>query len=200
MKRCNWCAEDPLYIKYHDEDWGVPVYDDGKLFEMLILEGMQAGLSWITILRRRENFYNTFDKFDPKKIAKYDDNKLNQILQNPGIIRNRLKVFAVRQNAVAFLNTQKEFSGFKHYLWSFVNEKPQHNAWKNFKDIPTTTEISDALSKDLKKRGFSFVGSTICYAYMQAVGLVNDHLMTCFRYKQLRTKSSLDAAKRNPGR
>lgn len=185
MKRCAWCADDPLYIKYHDEEWGVPVRHDQKLFEMLILEGVQAGLSWITVLRKRENYREAFDQFDAQKIARYTDNKLTKILSNPGIIRNRLKVFATRQNARAFLEVQKEFGSFEKYIWKFVSDSPKQNAWQNLKKVPASTEISEAMSKDLKKKGFTFVGSTICYAFMQAVGMVNDHIVTCYRYAEI---------------
>jgi len=178
--RCGWSTNDPLYIKYHDEEWGVPVHDDRKLFEMLILEGAQAGLSWITILRKRENYRKAFNNFDAKKIAKHDSKKVRQLLQNEGIIRNRLKIAATIQNAKCFLDVQKEFGSFDKYIWQFVNGKPIINKRKSLKEIPAMTKESDVMSKDLKKRGFKFVGSTICYAFMQAVGMVNDHTMDCF--------------------
>jgi DNA-3-methyladenine glycosylase I len=181
--RCLWCGTDPLYTLYHDTEWGVPVHDDRKLFEMLNLEGAQAGLSWITILRKRENYRKAFDRFDPKKILKYDAKKVRELLANEGIVRNRLKVAAVISNAEAFLKVQKEFGSFDAYLWRFVGGKPIVNKRKTIRDIPPTTPESDALSKDLKKRGFKFVGSTICYAFMQACGLVNDHETKCFKYK-----------------
>jgi DNA-3-methyladenine glycosylase I len=181
--RCPWCGTDPLYTLYHDTEWGVPVHDDRKLFEMLNLEGAQAGLSWITILRKRENYRKAFDRFDPKKILKYDAKKVRELLANEGIVRNRLKVAAVISNAEAFLKVQKEFGSFDAYLWRFVGGKSIVNKRKTIRDIPPTTPESDALSKDLKKRGFKFVGSTICYAFMQACGLVNDHETKCFRYK-----------------
>jgi DNA-3-methyladenine glycosylase I len=184
MKRCDWCTDDPLYLQYHDQEWGVPVKNDRKLFEMLVLEGMQAGLSWITVLRKRENYRELFDKFDPLKISSLSDKELNKLLLNPGIIRNRLKVYAIRKNAQAFLEVQHEFKKFSHYLWRFVENTPKQNRWRTLKEIPTSTVESDALSKDLKKRGFTFVGSTICYAYMQAIGMVNDHVTSCFRYKE----------------
>jgi len=180
--RCQWAGTDPLYNLYHDKEWGVPVHDDRKLFEMLNLEGAQAGLSWITILRKRENYRKAFDNFDPKKIVKYDSKKVKQLLANEGIVRNRLKIAAVISNAKSFLEVQKEFGSFDKYIWQFVNGKPIINKRKSIKDIPATTPESDAMSKDLKKRGFKFVGSTICYAFMQACGLVNDHEVKCFRY------------------
>jgi len=182
-QRCEWCGDDPLYVAYHDEEWGVPVHDDRKLFEMLTLEGAQAGLSWSTILKKRENYRKAFVKFDAKKIAKYDKAKVAKLLADPGIVRNRLKIAATIQNARAFLEVQKEFGSFDRYIWQFVDGKPKKNKWKSLKEIPPKTAESDAMSKDLKKRGFSFVGSTICYAFMQAVGMVNDHVVTCFRYR-----------------
>lgn len=181
--RCAWCGTDPLYVVYHDKEWGVPVHDDRKLFEMLNLEGAQAGLSWITILRKRENYRKAFDNFDAKKIAKYDKKKVAKLLNDEGIVRNRLKIVAVISNAKAFLQVQKEFGTFDKYIWQFVGGKPIVNKRKSSNDIPATTPESDTMSKDLKKRGFKFVGSTICYAFMQAVGMVNDHEVKCFRYK-----------------
>ncbi len=181
--RCGWSTGDPLYIKYHDEEWGTPLHDDRKLFEMLILEGFQAGLSWITILRKRENFREAFDNFDAKKIAAYDKRKINSLLKDEGIVRNRLKIEAARTNAKAYLGIQNEFGSFNKYIWQFVNNKPVKNKFKSLKDIPSKTEISDSMSRDLKKRGFKFVGSTICYAFMQATGMVNDHITECWRYK-----------------
>ncbi len=184
MKRCAWCStDDPVYIAYHDTEWGVPVYDDRLLFEFLILEGAQAGLSWITVLKKRENYRLLFDNFDPAKIAKYNARKIEALLKNPGIIRNRLKIAATIANAKAYLNLLQEWDSFSQYIWHFVDGKPLQNHRKQLKDIPTKTIISDAMSKDLKKRGFKFVGSTICYAFMQAVGMVNDHTEDCFRYK-----------------
>jgi len=183
MKRCIWTGDDPLYQKYHDEEWGVPSYDDQHLFEMLILEGAQAGLSWITILKKRENYRQAFDNFEAKKIARYSEKKIEKLLLNPGIVRNRLKVNATVTNAKLFLDIQKQQGSFSDYIWSFVGGKPIVNHWKKHEDIPVNTDESDAMSKDLKKRGFKFVGSTICYAYMQAVGMVNDHVVECFRYK-----------------
>ncbi|MEC0232470.1 DNA-3-methyladenine glycosylase I [Paenibacillus alba] len=180
--RCSWVNDDPLYLNYHDHEWGVPVHDDRKLFEMLNLEGAQAGLSWYTILKKREGYRAAFDEFDPHIIVNYQDEKLNELLQNPEIVRNRLKIAAVVQNAHAFLAVQKEFGSFEQYIWGFVGGKPLNNHWESMSQVPATSAISDAMSKDLKKRGFKFVGSTICYAYMQAVGMVNDHFRTCFRY------------------
>jgi len=185
IKRCSWCGTDPLYVKYHDEEWGVPVHDDRHLFEMLNLEGAQAGLSWSTILNKRENYKKVFDNFDAVKISKYSNKKIERILQNPGIVRNKLKVNAVVTNAKAFLKVQKEFGSFDNYIWQFVNRKQIVNKFSTLKDVPAKTEISDVLSKDLKKRGFKFIGSTICYAFMQAVGMVNDHTKDCFRYTEI---------------
>ncbi len=182
--RCAWSGSDPLYIVYHDEEWGAPVHDERKLFEMLILEGAQAGLSWITILKKRENYSKAFDNFDVKKIATYNKRKVTALLKNESIIRNRLKIEATITNAKAFLAVQKEFGSFDKYIWQFVGGKPKCNAWKSLKEIPPKTAESDAMSKDLKKRGFKFVGSTICYAFMQATGLVNDHTVDCWRYKK----------------
>jgi DNA-3-methyladenine glycosylase I len=181
--RCAWCLKDDLYKKYHDEEWGVPVHDDTKLFEMLNLEGAQAGLSWYTVLVKRENYRKAFDNWDVKKIAKYTPGKVEKLLQNEGIIRNRLKVEGTIKNAIAFLAVQKEFGSFDNYIWQFVNHKPQNNKRKALNEIPAKTAESDAMSKDLLKRGFKFVGSTICYAYMQAVGMVNDHVEECWRRK-----------------
>ncbi len=186
MKRCDWVANDQLYLKYHDEEWGVPVHDDRKLFEFLVLEGAQAGLSWLTVLKKRENYRKAFDKFDPHKIARYSDAKVKELLNNPGIIRNKLKVDASINNAKAFLAVQKEFGSFDKYIWQFVNYKPRINAWKTLQELPAKTKESDAMSIDMKKRGFKFVGSTICYAHMQATGMVNDHTINCFRYKESR--------------
>jgi DNA-3-methyladenine glycosylase I len=181
--RCSWSGKDPLYVKYHDTEWGVPVYDDKKLFEFLILETFQAGLSWITVLRKRENFRKAFDNFDYQKIAKYKDEKFDELLLNAGIIRNKLKIRATISNAIAFINIQNEFGSFSKYIWAFVDGKPIVNQWKSLKDIPATTELSDKLSADLKKRGFKFVGSTVIYAHMQATGMVNDHVFDCFRHQ-----------------
>lgn len=178
--RCGWCEKDDLYRKYHDEEWGKPIYDDETIFEFLILESFQAGLSWYTILTKRENFRKAFDDFDYKKIASYSDEKIEELMQNKGIIRNRLKVLATITNAQKFQEVQKEFGSFSKYIWSFVNGKPIDNNPKTLKDVPATTEISDVLSKDLKKRGFKFMGSTVVYAHMQATGMVNDHVEDCF--------------------
>jgi DNA-3-methyladenine glycosylase I len=180
--RCAW-ANNELSIRYHDEEWGVPVHDDGTLFEFLILEGAQAGLSWNTILNKRENYRIAFDRFDPALVARYNSRKIQQLLNNPGIVRNKLKIASSVANAKAFLKVQEEFGRFDRYIWQFVDGKPRVNSWKTTKQLPAKTKESDAMSKDLKKRGFNFVGSTICYAFMQAVGMVNDHLVTCFRYK-----------------
>ncbi len=185
IKRCEWCGTDELYVKYHDEDWGVPVHDDRLHFEMLILEGAQAGLSWITVLRKRENYKKAFDNFDVKKVAKYSEAKIEKLLQNAGIIRNKLKVRSAVTNAKAFIEIQKEFGSFDKYIWQFVNNKPIANKWKKMSDVPATSMESDTLSKDLKKRGFKFVGSTIIYAHMQSIGMVNDHTTDCFRYKEV---------------
>lgn len=182
-ERCSWCGDDPLYIKYHDEEWGIPLKDDQKLFELLILEGMQAGLSWITVLRKRENFRKAFDNFDYKKIAKYDQKKIEKLLQNEGIIRNRLKINAAVQNAKMFMNIQKEFGTFSSYIWQFVDGSPIKNRRNSIHEIPSKTPESDKMSKDLQKRGFKFVGSTICYAFMQASGMVDDHTLNCFKRK-----------------
>ncbi|MFZ6030263.1 MAG: DNA-3-methyladenine glycosylase I [Chloroflexota bacterium] len=185
LTRCTWAGSDPLYVAYHDCEWGVPVHDDRTLFEFLILEGAQAGLSWITILRKRENYRAAYDCFDPEKVARYDDDKVAELLTNPGIVRNRLKVAASIGNARAFLAVQEAFGSFDAYLWRFVDGRPKINAWRSLAEVPAFTPESDALSKDLKRRGFRFVGSTICYAHMQATGMVNDHTTDCFRYHQL---------------
>jgi len=184
LVRCAW-ARNQLSIRYHDKEWGVPTHGDRRLFEFLILEGAQAGLSWDTILRKRANYRTAFDHFDPKRIARYDRRKIQSLLGNSSIIRNRLKIASTVQNAKAFLKVQDEFASFDRYIWQFVDGEPRLNSWRSLKQIPARTPQSDAMSKDLKKRGFGFVGSTICYAFMQAVGLVNDHLVDCFRYSQL---------------
>lgn len=183
--RCGWCLKDELYMKYHDEEWGTPLHDDDKLFELLCLEGAQAGLSWYTILSKRENYRKAFDKFDAKKMAKYSDAKIEKLLQDAGIVRNRLKVHAFIKNAKTFLAIQKEFGNFDTYIWQFVGGKPVVNDVQTMKDVPAKTEISDAMSKDLLKRGFKFVGSTICYAFMQAAGMVDDHVNDCWKKKGL---------------
>ena len=179
--RCAWCGSDPLYVQYHDKEWGRAVRDDRMLFEMLILEGAQAGLSWITVLRKRENYRKAFDQFDAKKIARYDARKRRQLMANPGIIRNRAKIAATIGNARAFLAVSEEFGTFERYIWSFVGGKPRLNMWRKLSKLPARTPESDLMSRDLKRRGFKFVGSTICYAYMQAVGMVNDHTVDCWR-------------------
>jgi len=183
--RCGWGTTDPLYIEYHDNEWGVPEHDDRKLFEFLVLEGMQAGLSWLTILRKRDNYRKAFDDFDAGKIARYDERKVVELLSNRGIVRNRLKIEAAIRNARAFLAVQREFGSFEAYIWRFVGGKPRNNAWKTVKEIPSKTAESEAMSKDLINRGFKFVGPTICYAFMQAVGMVNDHTVDCFRYHEV---------------
>jgi len=182
--RCDWPGDNELMIEYHDTEWGVPLHDDRKLFEFLMLDNAQAGLSWQTILNKRENYRKAFDNFDPAKIARYNERKITSLLNDPGIIRNRLKVRSAVTNAQAFLEVQTKLGSFDAYIWQFVDDKPIHNKWKKLKDIPCTSADSDAMSKDLKKRGFKFVGSTICYAFMQSAGMVNDHLMHCFRYKK----------------
>ena len=182
--RCGW-AKKPLEIEYHDNEWGVPVHDDRKLFEFLVLDGFQAGLSWSAILAKRDNFSKAFDDFESRKIARYDEKKIESLLQDAGIIRNKLKIKAAISNARAFLKVQEEFGSFDRYIWSFTNGKTIVNHWRTMGEVPATSHESDAMSKDLKKRGFKFVGSTICYAFMQAAGLVNDHLVTCFRYQDV---------------
>lgn len=181
--RCNWVTTDPLYIKYHDEEWGKPVYDDETIFEFLVLEAFQAGLSWITILKKRENFREAFDHFNYQKIATYTDEKIEELMNNAGIVRNRLKILATINNAQRFMEVQQEFGSFSKYIWSFVNGKPMVNTFKTIQEVPATTDISDALAKDLKKRGFKFLGSTVMYAHMQATGMVNDHIVSCVCYK-----------------
>jgi DNA-3-methyladenine glycosylase I len=183
--RCGWCVGDPLYEAYHDQEWGVPVYNDDTLFEFLILETFQAGLSWITVLRKRENFRAAFDDFDYKKIANYKQAKIETLLKNEGIIRNKLKVNATVTNAQAFMKIQDEFGSFSKYIWDFVDGKPIKNNIENYKEAPGNTELSDKISKDLKKRGFKFVGTTVIYAHMQATGMVNDHEVSCFRYNEV---------------
>ena len=186
LKRCDWVNSDPLYIEYHDQEWGVPVKDDKTLFEFLILETFQAGLSWVTVLKKRENFREAFDHFDYKKIAKYDECKFQELIENKGIIRNKLKIKAAISNAQAFMDIQKEFGSFSTYIWSFTNDRIIQNNFVNSKQVPATTELSDTISKDLKKRNFKFVGSTVIYAHMQATGMVNDHTKDCFRHHDLR--------------
>ena len=184
--RCAWPGDDPLYRAYHDKEWGVPLHDDQRLFEFLILEGAQAGLSWITILRKRENYRAAFDGFDPARIARYNADKIESLLQDAGIVRNRLKVEAAVNNARKFLEVQKEFGSFDRFIWQFVDGRPKQNKWRRLAEIPASTPESDAMSKELRKRGFKFTGSTICYAHMQATGMVNDHTIDCFRHKELK--------------
>ena len=188
MKRCWWAGEDPLYVAYHDHEWGVPCRDDAKLFEMLLLESAQAGLAWITILRKRENYRKAFSQFDPTKIARYGKRQKERLLANPGIVRNRLKIDSSIRNARVFLEIQQEFGEFASFLWAFVGGKPIVNRFRRRDQIPASTPLSDAVSKELKRRGMNFVGSTICYAYMQSVGLVNDHLVDCPQYKAVRKR------------
>lgn len=184
--RCAWCGDDPLYVQYHDEEWGVPVYDNQQLFAKLILDGAQAGLSWITILRKQENYWQAFDQFDPEKIARYDEAKIAELLQNPGIVRNRLKVNSAVKNARGYLNIMEEKGSFSDFLWQFVDGRPLQNRWQTLSEVPAETKESQAMSKALKKQGFSFVGPTIVYAFMQAVGMVNDHVVSCFRYEEVK--------------
>lgn len=184
IRRCTWCGVDPLYVAYHDNEWGLPVRDDQTQFEFLILEGAQAGLSWITILRKREGYRKLFDNFDAEKIARYSDKKLDKLLLDPRIIRNRLKVYGARKNARAFLDVQQERGSFSEFIWEFVDDQPTVNHWNSMRDVPATSPASERLSKALKKRGFTFVGSTIMYAHMQATGLVNDHTTDCFRHQE----------------
>jgi len=181
--RCGWCGTDPLYVVYHDAEWGVPLHDERRIFEMLVLEGAQAGLSWLTVLRKREAYRAAFDGFDPELVAAYDGRKVRALLRNTGIIRNRQKVEAAIANARAFLAVQREFGSFDAYVWRFVGGRPKRNAWKTLSELPAVTPEAEALSRDLRSRGFRFVGPTICYAHMQATGMVNDHLVDCFRYR-----------------
>jgi DNA-3-methyladenine glycosylase I len=186
VKKCSWALSSSLVERYHDFEWGVPVHDDRLLFEFLILEGAQAGLSWATILKKREAYKNAFDNFEAGNIACYDSNKINSLLADPGIIRNKLKINSAVINAVAFLDIQESFGSFDEYIWQFVDGRPFHNAWKTAADIPVSTRLSELMSKDLKQRGFKFVGDTICYAFMQATGMVNDHTVDCFRYAEIK--------------
>ena len=188
MKRCEWANKNELERSYHDQEWGVAIHDDRSLFEFLILEGAQAGLSWSTILRKREGYRKAFDNFDARKISQYSGADVSRLLVNPEIIRNRLKINATITNARAFLRVQKEFGSFDRYIWQFVNGRPIQNSWRKMTDIPSSSPESEAMSKDLQKRGFKFIGATICYAFMQAVGMVNDHVVDCFRYKELKNK------------
>ena len=190
MERCGWSSlEEPLYRDYHDKEWGVPVHDDQTLFEFLVLEGAQAGLSWWTILRKRENFRKAFDGFDPRKVSRYDQKKVGRLLKDPGIVRNRLKINSAVQNARAFLGVQQEYGSFDSYIWRFVGGRPKINRWRTLGEVPAITEEAEAMSRDLAKRGFRFVGPTICHAHMQATGMVNDHVTACFRYPELGGRS-----------
>ena len=186
QQRCEWATSSALYIEYHDSEWGVPIHDERMLFEFLILEGAQAGLSWSTILNKRQAYIQAFDNFEPAKVANYKDTKVQELLANPGIVRNRLKIQAAIQNARSFLKVQDQYGSFDSYIWQFVEGKPVENSWRNLQEIPATTKESDTMSKELKKLGFTFVGSTICYAFMQAVGMVNDHTIDCFRWQEVR--------------
>jgi DNA-3-methyladenine glycosylase I len=183
--RCSWCTGNEIYENYHDYEWGVPVHDDNKHFEMIVLDGAQAGLSWLTVLKKRENYREAFARFDPRKVAEFNENKIEELMNNKGIIRNRQKIRSAIKNAGAFIKVQEEFGSFDKFIWSFVNNKTIVNSWENDSEIPATSLESDEMSKELKKRGFSFVGSTICYAYMQAAGMVNDHVTGCFRYEEI---------------
>jgi DNA-3-methyladenine glycosylase I len=189
VTRCPWTGSDALYLAYHDEEWGVPQHDDRRLFEMLVLEGAQAGLSWLTILRKRDAYRTAFARFDPRTVSRFDEHDVARLLADPGIVRNRLKIAATIRNAHACLSIQREFGSLDAYLWAFVDGAPVHNAWRRISDVPARTARSDAMSRDLKKRGFTFVGSTICYAFMQATGMVNDHLVKCFRHREVAGES-----------
>jgi DNA-3-methyladenine glycosylase I len=191
ISRCSWCGTDPLYVSYHDDEWGVPVFDDQRLFEFLVLEGAQAGLSWSTILRKREGYRRAFASFEPAKVARFTSRRIERLLADPGIVRNRLKVASAVTNARAFLAVQHEFGSFAAYQWRFVDGTPLQNHWSSLQHLPARTKVSDALSRDLKQRGFSFVGSTIIYAHMQAVGMVNDHIVSCFRHRELAAAAEL---------
>jgi DNA-3-methyladenine glycosylase I len=185
-KRCEWGIGDPLYVKYHDREWGTPLHDDRGLFEFLVLEGAQAGLSWLTILRKRDNYRKAFDRFDPQKVARYSAADVRRLLANPGIVRNRLKIESAIRNARGVLAVADEFGSFDSFIWRYVDHRPRQNAWRTLAELPARTALSDRMSKDLKKRQFSFVGSTICYAFMQAVGMVNDHVVRCFRHEEVK--------------
>ncbi len=185
MNRCPWCKDNEIYIKYHDEEWGIPVHDDIKHFEFLVLESAQAGLSWITVLKKREEYRRVYDDFEPIKVSQYDDKKVNELVQNPGIIRNKKKIEASINNANKFINIQKEFGSFDNYIWNFVDGTPLINKWEDISKVPATSELSDRICKDLKSRGFKFLGSTIIYAYLQAIGVINDHITSCFRHTQI---------------
>jgi len=197
LKRCAWSGSDPLYKAYHDEEWGVPVHDDRMLFEFLILEGMQAGLSWITILRKRENFREAFAGFEPEKVARFGKREVARLMKDAGIVRNEAKILAAIGNAQAFLDVEEKLGSFDEYIWRFVDHAPRVNHWRSMKQVPASTAQSDAMSKDLKARGFKFVGSTICYAHMQATGMVNDHVTTCFRHAQLATPAGESARRKS---
>lgn len=186
MQRCAWCGEDPLYVAYHDDEWGVPVHDDRALFEMLCLEGAQAGLSWITILRKRQNYRRAFRDFDPAAVARFRSRDVERLLRNPGIVRNRLKIEATIRNARGVLTIQREHGSLDRFLWRFVDDRPRQNAWNSVREVPASSEPSERMSRGLKERGFNFVGPTICYAFMQAVGMVNDHTVDCFRHAELK--------------
>ena len=185
VKRCKWADSNDLMKAYHDKEWGTPEHDEKNLYELLILEGMQAGLSWNTVLQKRNNFRKAFDNFDYNKIVRYEENKIEELMQNKGIIRNRLKIQSVITNAKSFINVQEEFGSFNKYIWNFVDNIPVHNSWKNLEDLPPNTELSNRISKDMKKRGFKFIGTTIIYSFLQAIGVINDHMIDCFRYKEL---------------
>ncbi len=186
-QRCGWCGDDKLYVRYHDKEWGVQVHGDKKLFEFLILEGVQAGLSWITVLRKRPAYREAFDGFDFNQVAQYDQHKINRLLKNPGLVRNRLKMQAAVNNARAFIEVREEFGTFNRFIWQFTDGETIHNRFRSMQEVPANTLISDAMSTELKRRGFTFVGSTICYAFMQATGMVNDHLVECYRYKEIKS-------------
>jgi DNA-3-methyladenine glycosylase I len=190
--RCEWCGNDPLYVKYHDHEWGIPVHDDRRLFEFLILEGAQAGLSWLTILKKRENYRKAFHGFDPQKIATYSAADIQRLLSDCGIVRNRLKIESTIRNAIGVLEIMDEFGSFDAFIWRYVDYQPKQNAWRSLDELPASTELSDTISKDLKKRGFKFVGATICYAFMQAVGMVNDHVVGCFRLAEVKKAAQQD--------
>ena len=190
LKRCAWCGDDPLYVAYHDEEWGVPVHDDRRLFEFLILEGAQAGLSWLTILKKREHYRKAFDGFDCQRVARYGEADVKRLLSDAGIVRNRLKIESAIRNAKGVLQIQEEFGSVDAYIWRFVDGVPLQNVWKSMAELPAKSALSDQMSKDLKKRGFNFVGSTICYAFMQAVGMVNDHTTDCFRHREVKRLSA----------
>ena len=191
--RCEWCGTDLLYVKYHDDEWGVPLHDDRGLFELLILEGAQAGLSWLTVLKKRDNYRNAFNGFDPHKVASYSATDVHRLLADPGIVRNRLKIESTIRNARGVLAIREEFGSFDSFIWRYVDHHPKQNAWRSLAEVPTRTALSDTISKDLKKRGFNFVGSTICYAFMQAIGMVNDHVVGCFRHGEVKKIAQQDA-------